>query len=130
MRFLLDTHVFLWWIKGDAKLSKSIRSKVLHASEVYVSSASIWECTIKMALKKLDGNVNEIVEAIVDSGFLELPITACHAAAVAGLPDIHRDPFDRILIAQAISEPLIFLTADLLLTDYSELVEVIVSSKW
>lgn len=125
MRLLLDTHIFLWWIKGDANLSKSIRSKILHASEVYVSSASIWESTIKITLKKLDGDVNEIVEAIAESGFLELPITAFHAAAVAGLPDIHRDPFDRMLIAQAISEPLTFLTADAQLKNYSELVEVI-----
>lgn len=125
MRLLLDTHIFLWCIKGDAKLSKTIRSKILHASEVYVSSASIWESTIKITLKKLEGDVNEIVEAIVESGFLELPITALHAAAVATLPDIHRDPFDRILIAQTICEPLTFLTADALLKNYSELVEVI-----
>lgn len=125
MRLLLDTHIFLWWIKGEAKLSKSIRSKILHASEVYVSSASIWESAIKIKLKKLDGDVNEIVEAIAESGFLELPITACHAAAVAGLPDIHRDPFDRILVAQAISEPLTLLTVDEQLKNYSELVEVI-----
>lgn len=126
MRLLLDTHIFLWWIKADTKLSKSTRTKILQASEVYVSSASIWESTIKIALKKLDGNVNEIVEAIVKSGFAELPITALHAAAVAALPEIHRDPFDRILIAQAISEPLIFLTADAQLKNYSKLVEVIV----
>jgi PIN domain nuclease of toxin-antitoxin system len=126
MRLLLDTHIFLWCIKGDAKLSKSIRSKILHASEVYVSSASIWESTIKIKLKKLDGDVNEIVKAIAESGFLELPITAFHAVAVPALPDIHRDPFDRILIAQAISEPLTFLTADAQLKNYSELVEVII----
>ena len=125
MRFLLDTHVFLWCIKDDVKLSKLVRSKILHASEVYVSSASIWESTIKIGLKKLDGNVKEIAAAIAESGFLELPITAEHAAAVALLPDIHRDPFDRILIAQAISEPLTFLTANGQLKDYSELVEVI-----
>lgn len=125
MRLLLDTHIFLWCIKGDTKLPKSVRSKILHASEVYVSSASIWESTIKIALKKLDGNINEIVDSIIESGFIELPITALHAAAVSVLPDIHRDPFDRILIAQAISEPLTFLTADAQLKNYSELVEVI-----
>ncbi len=102
-----------------------MRSRILHASEVYVSSASIWESTIKIKLKKLDGDVKKIVESIVESGFLELPITAIHAAAVATLPDIHRDPFDRILIAQAVSEPLTFFTADAQLKQYSELVEVI-----
>lgn len=125
MRLLLDTHIFLWCIKGDAKLSKQIRSKILHASEVYVSSASIWEATIKITLKKLHGNIDEIVEAIAESGFLELPITASHAAAVAKLPAIQRDPFDRILIAQALSEPLTFLTADTHLKNYSELVELV-----
>lgn len=125
MRLLLDTHIFLWWIKGDAKLAKSTRTKILHASEVYISSASIWEITIKIKLKKLNGNVKEIVEAITQSGFLELPITAYHAAAVATLPAIHRDPFDRILLAQAISEPLTFLTFDAQLKNYSQLVDVI-----
>ena len=125
MRLLLDTHIYLWCIKNDAKLSKIVRSKILHASEVYVSSATIWESAIKIKLNKLDANLDQIVEAIAESGFLELPITAQHASAVAQLPDIHRDPFDRMLIAQAISEPLTFLTADSQLKYYSELVEVV-----
>lgn len=125
MRFLLDTHVFLWSIKDDLKIPKLIRSKLEQASEVYVSSASIWELTIKISIKKLEGNIDEIVEAITESGFLELPITATHAAAVNRLPSIHKDPFDRILIAQAVTEPLTFLTADAQLQNYSELIEVI-----
>lgn len=125
MRLLLDTHVFLWCVKNDRRFSKTARTKVLHASEVYVSSASIWEATIKIKLKKLDASVGELVEAITESGFLELPITALHAAAVSHLSEIHRDPFDRILIAQAISEPLTFLTADAVFRNYSDLVEVI-----
>jgi PIN domain nuclease of toxin-antitoxin system len=126
MRLLLDTHVFLWCIKSDKRLSKQVRAKILQASEVYVSSASIWESTIKIKLKKLDADVDQMVAAITESGFIELPITAYHAAQVAHLPDFHRDPFDRILLAQAISEPLTFLTADTQLKSYSELVEVIV----
>lgn len=125
MRLLLDTHIFLWWIKGDRRLSKKTKTKISQASEVYVSSASIWEATIKIKLKKLDVEIDEMVQAITESGFLELPITTHHAAAVSRLPDIHRDPFDRILIAQAISEPLTFLTADLALQDYSDLIEMI-----
>lgn len=125
MRLLLDTHVFLWCIKADAKLSKATHTKILRASEVYVSSASIWEAVIKIKLKKLDAKIDHIIEAISKSGFSELPITAYHAAAVAHLPNIHRDPFDRILIAQAVSEPMTFLTADMQLKNYSELVEVI-----
>jgi PIN domain nuclease of toxin-antitoxin system len=125
MRLLLDTHIFLWCIKNDRQLSKIARSKIIQASEVYVSSASIWEAIIKIKLKKLDADVEQIIAAIPTSGFLELPITMHHAAAVLRLPDIHRDPFDRILIAQAISEPLTFLTADATLKNYSDLVEVI-----
>ena len=125
MRLLLDTHIFLWAIKDDRRLSKTTRSKILNATDVYVSSASIWEAAIKVKLKKLDADVDQIMEAISESGFVELPITARHAAAVCHLSDIHRDPFDRILIAQAISEPLTFLTADAELRNYSDLVEVV-----
>jgi len=124
MRLLLDTHLFLWWIKGDRKLSKAVKSKIEAASDVYISSASIWESVIKIKLKKLDADVNQVVEAISASGFIELPITAVHAAAVANLPDLHRDPFNRILVAQAISEPLTFLTVDKQLKNYSELVQI------
>lgn len=126
MRLLLDTHVFLWCIQENVKLTKSIKSRILHASEVYVSSASIWELAIKISLGKLDGDINKIADSIEESGFIELSITAAHAAAVAGLPTIHRDPFDRILIAQAISEPMTILTADKTLKNYSkQLVELI-----
>ena len=125
MRLLLDTHIFLWCIKGDRRLSKPAKSKITQATEVYVSSASIWEATIKVKLKKLDIDLDRMIDAIGESGFLELPITARHAATVARLPDIHRDPFDRMLIAQTISEPFTFLTADATLQSYSELVEVI-----
>lgn len=125
MRLLLDTHLFLWCINDDLRFTKKARSKVLHAHEVYISSASIWEATIKIKLKKLDANVDQLVEAIKESGFLELPITVDHAAAVSHLADIHRDPFDRILIAQAITEPLTFLTADAELSKYSSLIEVV-----
>lgn len=125
MRYLLDTHVFLWCVKEDRRLTKTLRSKILQATEVYVSSASIWEAAIKIKLGKLEADLNELVMAIMNSGFTELAITAHHAAAITHLAEIHRDPFDRILIAQAISEPLTFLTADKVLGNYSHLVEVI-----
>lgn len=125
MRLLLDTHVFLWWIKNDRHLPKNAKSKIAQADEVYVSSASIWELAIKIKLKKLHADIHQLVEAIAASDFIELPITARHASAVATLSDIHRDPFDRILVAQAICEPLILLTADECLRDYSDLVEII-----
>lgn len=126
MRLLLDTHVFIWCIKGDRRLSKATRSKIVNATEVYVSSASIWEAAIKIKLKKLHVDINQMIDAISTSGFTELPITAQHAAGILKLPDLHRDPFDRLLIAQSIAEPLILLTADTQLKDYSDLIEVIV----
>ncbi len=124
MRILLDTHLYLWWINGESKLSKLLKNTILEANEVYVSSASIWEASIKAKLGKLNVNIEELVSSIESSGFLELPITARHAAAVYQLPDLHRDPFDRILITQAICEPLQFLTLDQSLKGYSELVKV------
>ena len=125
MRLLLDTHVFLWCVKDDRRLTKAAREILAGATEVYVSSASIWEAAIKAKLGKLEANVDALVSSIADSGFLELPITAKHAAALGRLPDVHNEPFDRMLIAQAISEPLRFLTADDALGQYSELVEPI-----
>lgn len=125
MRLLLDTCIFLWCINNDRRLPKKARAKISDAREVYVSSASIWEAVIKIKLKKLDVDVSQLVKAISSSGFLELPIGAHHAAAIADLADIHRDPFDRLLVAQAISEPLTLLTADAILQKYSDLVELI-----
>ncbi len=125
MRLLLDTRIYLWWLADHPSLSKAARTLIVDATDVYVSSASIWEASIKTGIGKLDADVDELADEISNSGFLELPITAKHAAAVRALPDIHRDPFDRILVAQALCEPLRFLTNDSLLKGYSELVEVI-----
>ena len=127
MRILLDTNIFLWCILDDAKLSKKAKALIEDADERYVSSASIWEIAIKKSLGKLDSNndIGNLTDAIEESGFLELPITAKHAATVYSLEQIHRDPFDRLLIAQAICEPLIFVTADTQLKKYSDLVKVI-----
>jgi PIN domain nuclease of toxin-antitoxin system len=125
MKLLIDTHVYLWWLQDSPKLSEKARTQIQDANEVYVSSASIWEATIKTSIGKLSVDIDQLVAEISRSGFQELPITAAHAATVARLPDIHKDPFDRILIAQAMSEPLRFLTADAILSGYSELVEIV-----
>jgi PIN domain nuclease of toxin-antitoxin system len=125
MRLLLDTHVYLWWLQDHPKLSKEGRARIIDASEVYISSASIWEASIKVGIGKLEVDTNQLVTEIANSGFQELPIAAKHAAMVMRLPDIHRDPFDRILIAQALCEPLRLLTVDDILKGYSELVDVI-----
>jgi PIN domain nuclease of toxin-antitoxin system len=125
MRLLLDTHIYLWWLEDHPKLSEQAKRKIATAAEVYVSSASIWEASIKAGIGKLDVDVDELVVQIEASGFQELPISARHAAAVRSLPGLHNDPFDRLLVAQAICEPLRLLTHDDKLKGYSELVEVI-----
>ncbi|MBN3733153.1 type II toxin-antitoxin system VapC family toxin [Burkholderia sp. Tr-20390] len=122
MRLLLDTHVFLWSVFDDRKLSKSARKLIMDADEVFVSAATIWEASIKAGLGKLDVDVNELVAEISAAGFVELPVRVAHAAMVRGLPDIHRDPFDRLLVAQAMTEPLRLVTADGHLAKYTDLV--------
>jgi PIN domain nuclease of toxin-antitoxin system len=125
MRIMLDTHVYLWWLQDHPKLSTEARTLIGDATEVYVSSASIWEASIKAGIGKLDVDVEALVAEIACSGFSELQVSARHVLAVRGLPDIHNDPFDRILIAQAICEPLRFLTHDGKLKGYSQLVEIV-----
>jgi PIN domain nuclease of toxin-antitoxin system len=122
MRLLLDTRIYLRAVTDDRKLSKRARKLITDADDIFISSASIWEASIKVGLGKLDADVNLLVAEIAASGFKELPVRAVHAALVRDLPDIHRDPFDRLLVAQALSEPLRLLTADSYLRAYSELV--------
>ena len=125
MRVLLDTHVFLWLALGDKRATHAIRARVEAATAVYVSTASVWEVAIKHALGKIDGDPREFKNAIGTFGFEELTIQSEHVIAIAALPAIHKDPFDRLLIAQAISEPLRLITSDALLSEYSELVVVV-----
>jgi PIN domain nuclease of toxin-antitoxin system len=125
MRLLLDTHVYLWCVNDNRLLSKEARKLISEATEVYVSTASIWEAAIKIKLKKLNADLNELINAIPESGFLELPILMKHIVGINHLSDVHRDPFDRILVSQAINEPLRLLTSDSILTKYSELVELV-----
>ena len=125
MRALLDTHLFLWSVTDSPRLSAEARSSILAADEVYVSAVSIWEVAIEAGLGKIQGDVRRLAEAIGGSGFVELPVTALHAATVAELPPRHRDPFDRLLVAQAMTEPLILLTADPALLEYSDLVRLV-----
>jgi PIN domain nuclease of toxin-antitoxin system len=125
MRLLLDTHLFIWSVTGNRKLKSGLRTYLASAEAVYVSAASIWEIAIKVQLGKIDGDLEELAAAIESSGFLELAVTARHAAAVAKLPMHHSDPFDRLLLAQAFSEPLRLLTVDKVLERYGGVVEVI-----
>ena len=122
MRLLLDTHVYIWVLMDSRKLTKAARQAILDADDVFVSAASIWDAAIKARLGKLDVDVNLPASEIQASGFSALTTRAAHAAKVRELPDIHGDPFDRLLIAQAMSEPLRLMTADGRLAAYSELV--------
>lgn len=125
MRLLLDTHIGLWWIKDDRKLSKIARSLITDADEVYISSISLWEATIKAQIGKLEVDPVELVNEFANSNFLELPLHMRHILKLSTLANLHRDPFDRILIAQAMSEPLTFITADTTLEKYSDLIKVV-----
>ena len=121
MRVLLDTHLLLWALSQPSKLSPSVRKKIV-AAEVFVSAASIWEISIKSAMGKLSANPAEVLAAIEPAGFSLLPITGEHAAKVAELPLLHKDPFDRLLIAQASVEPMLLLTNDEVLRGYGSFV--------
>jgi len=112
MRLLLDTHVFLWAVSADRRLKSSTRDFLSQADAVYVSAASIWEIAIKARLGKIEADAASLADAIDDSGFRELVVSARHAAAVAKLPMHHHDPFDRLLLAQAFLEPLRLVTVD------------------
>jgi PIN domain nuclease of toxin-antitoxin system len=125
MRLLLDTHALLWLMEDSPRLSKAGRSAIADASEVYVSTASIWEVAIKWRLRKMEEDPGIVVEKLEAAGIKELPVANRHAVATAKLPLLHRDPFDRLLVAQAISENMRLLTADARLAAYSELVVTI-----
>lgn len=124
MRILLDTHLLLWALGSPLKLSADTR-KLVDTSEVFVSAASIWEISIKSAIGKLKADPQKILAAIEPTGLGILAITGAHAARVARLPSLHKDPFDRLLVAQALSEPMILLTNDQALAGYGELVQVV-----
>jgi PIN domain nuclease of toxin-antitoxin system len=119
---LLDTHVVLWWLADDPTLASEIKDRLDHEPDVYVSPATVWEVAIKQALGKF-AKPADLPERIRDSGFRHLSITLEHGIAAGRLPPIHRDPFDRMLVAQAQLEDLTLVTrdADILKYDVSHL---------
>ncbi|MGK9236009.1 type II toxin-antitoxin system VapC family toxin [Inquilinus limosus] len=124
MRLLLDTNILLWVMADDPMLSPAAHRMIEQATAVFVSSASIWEISIKAALGKLRLDMPEFMAQLAEAGFESLTVSWEHARAVHDLPHHHRDPFDRMLVAQAISEPLRLLTRDAALARYSDLVVV------
>ncbi|MBA3318847.1 MAG: type II toxin-antitoxin system VapC family toxin [Gemmatimonadales bacterium] len=110
MNLLLDTHVLIWWDEGR-RLAAEARRAIADADSIYVSAASAWEVAIKTGLGRLRP-IRTVEQAAEESGFLELPVTFRHAERVGELPPHHRDPFDRLLIAQAGAEELTLVTRD------------------
>lgn len=122
MKLLLDTHIIIWAVSDPKRLSKKTQAYLTDADSIYVSAASIWEMSIKIQLNKLQLDLATFVKEIDNIGIQSLAITWQHAQLTKELPLYHKDPFDRILIAQAMSEPLTLLTNDTMLPQYSELV--------
>lgn len=123
MRLLLDTQVALWALTDDSRLTQIARQLILHPeNNVFVSVASIWEIAIKHGLGRGDMPVSgtRAAELFRTAGYQELPIFSIHATAVETLPAIHGDPFDRILIAQSLTEPLRLITHDRIVARYSD----------
>ena len=122
MRVLLDTHIALWAVVGSKRLAPRARDAILDAEEVFVSTASIWEIAIKHGLGRGDMPISsaQALQAFTDAGYALLAIRPEHAVAVEWLAAIHNDPFDRMLVAQALEEPLTLITRDALVASYSQ----------
>ena len=116
MRLLLDTHVLIWWDAGERLAAKAVQA-IRAADQVYVSAASGWEIAIKASLGRLETE-RRVAEAVAESGFEELPVRLAHTEGVQELAWHHRDPFDRLLIAQARAERLTLVTRDRIFHQY------------
>ena len=125
MRYLLDTHIVIWAMVGSKMLSDKARS-ILQASDnsFYMSSASVWEVAIKHSVKpdEIPVTAEQVTRFCRESGITELPVSFVHAQAVSRLPMHHNDPFDRMLVAQALEEGLFILTHDGRLPPYGDFV--------
>ena len=128
MRLLVDTHLLLWATASSRRLPASARHLLEDpANEVLFSAASLWEIVIKAALRRPDFDVDVAVlrPALAEMGLDELPVSGAHAERLASLPPVHKDPFDRMLVAQSLAEPLILLTNDRVLGGYGDVVKVV-----
>ena len=119
MRILLDTHVALWWANDPDMLAGNARAMIADGrNDVFLSSASVWEAAIKTAAGRLE-TPTSIEEAALEGGLRELAISWKHARRAAALPPFHKDPFDRMLVAQALEEELVLITRDPLVQQYA-----------
>lgn len=120
MRILLDTHALLWWLSDNPKLGEKARAKIADPKNlILVSAASLWEIAIKQGIGKIEADIAEIEKEVAQQGMVRLGIEADHLIELTSLPDHHRDPFDRMLIAQAGAEDISLLTADMQVAAYS-----------
>ena len=121
MKILLDTHALLWASEDSPRLTKAVRKLIGDpGNELYFSAASLWEIAIKNGLGRSDFSVDPRIlrRGLLENGYIDLPIASEHAVAISALPPIHKDPFDRLLVAQAIVEGITLLTVDPVLTQY------------
>lgn len=128
MKYLLDTHVLLWAAGQPERLSESVHGVLQdRQNQLYFSSVSIWEIVIKRGLGRNDFVVDPrlLRYGLINNGYVELTMTSEHALTLATLPSLHKDPFDRILVAQAMTEPMKLITADAILAQYSDLVMLV-----
>jgi len=113
VKLLLDTHALLWWLADDGRLGSPMRELIADPStDILVSMVSLWEIVVKVRVRKLEADIDEILEAVAREGFGLLEISPAHLRVLAGLPRHHRDPFDHLLIAQAIAEEATFISED------------------
>lgn len=120
MRLLLDTHALLWWLTDDPALGERARAQIAEPeNRILVSAASLWEIAIKQGLGKIESDIAEIEKEVARQGMTRLAIEADHLIELTSLPNHHRDPFDRMLVAQARAEDIPLMTADLSIASYS-----------
>ena len=123
MKLLIDTHILLWWLNDDEKLPEKAKQLIKQPeNDVYVSHISLWEIQIKIMIGKLHADLEAIIKQLPANNFVELPSRTSHIITLSRLPLHHQDPFDRLLIAQAISEPLHLMTCDKNIARYKDLV--------
>jgi PIN domain nuclease of toxin-antitoxin system len=113
VKLLLDTHVLLWWLADDARLGTQARELIADpANDVLVSAVSLWEIAVKTRIGKLTASLNDILDALRTNGFIRLGLEDTHLQALMTLPLHHRDPFDHLLLAQAVAEGAMFCSGD------------------
>jgi PIN domain nuclease of toxin-antitoxin system len=125
VRLLLDTNALLWALTNGPRIEPVRELLLADENEVFVSAVSWWEIAIKMRIGKLHASLPELRAAAQESGFLELPLLGSHAEMLATLPRHHNDPFDHMLVAQAMAEPMRLISGDEVLTRYTPLVMLI-----